>query len=43
MTYYFFQPNISPPSAEQLRAKAGRTMVACVVTGSLANLAEARD
>jgi len=31
------------PSADKLRAKAGRTMVACAAVGALANLAEAEE
>ena len=33
----------SSPSADKLRAKAGRTMVACADGGALANLAEAEE
>jgi len=35
--------NFSSPSADKLRAKAGRKMPACAAVGALANLAEALE
>jgi len=32
-----------PSSADKLRVKAGRTMLACAAGGALANLAEAEE
>jgi len=40
ITYYIIS---SSPSADKLRAKAGRTMVVCAVARALANLAEEKE